>query len=106
MVDTAAFEAFWKHYPRRVGKLAAIRAYEKARRLANAEEILAGVERYKRTKPQYADWAHPSSWLNAGRWMDEDDAKPVRTQQPCTHTPPCYNVWACLVKRAKEEGRV
>jgi len=24
----------------------------------------------KRTKPAYADWAHPSTWLNGERWLD------------------------------------
>lgn len=65
------FLAFWAAYPRRVGKLDAEKAYEKARRRASADEILAGVEIYKRNKPEYADWAHPSTWLNKGRWMDE-----------------------------------
>ena len=71
------FDQFWAAYPRHVGKLAAMKAYAKALRLASPEQILAGVEVYKRIKPPYADWAHASSWLNAGRWMDEPDQQPV-----------------------------
>jgi hypothetical protein len=71
------FAAFWANYPRRTAKLAALKAYEKARRIDSAANILAGVERYKRNKPEYADWCHPTTFLNQGRWMDEDDAPVV-----------------------------
>lgn len=74
------FQAFWQAYPRRVGKLDAVKAYAKARALASADEILAGVEAYKKHKPEYCDYAHPATWLNKGRWMDEYDdlaAKPT-----------------------------
>jgi hypothetical protein len=69
----AEFEKFWKAFPRRTAKLAAMKAYERARRMDTEENILAGVERYKRSKPEYADWCHPATFLNQGRWMDEDD---------------------------------
>jgi len=68
------FDTFYAAYPRRVGKLDAIRAYAKARTVATADEILAGVALYKANKPEYADWCHPATWLNKGRWMDEYDA--------------------------------
>ena len=87
MARQVEFEVFWQHYPRRVGKLAAAKAYEKARRLASAEDIVAGIERYKRTKPAYADWCHPATYLNQGRWMDEPD--PARAPRLCPHTPRC-----------------
>jgi len=68
---TADFDGFWAAYPRRVGKLDALKAYAKARAQASAAEILDGVKRYIANKPGYADWAHPGTWLRAGRWMDE-----------------------------------
>lgn len=72
----AEFTEFWKSYPRKVGKLAARRAYERARRIERAThtEILTGVGNYIEHKPSYADYAHPSTWLMAGRWMDEWEA--------------------------------
>ena len=69
----AEFNVFWAAFPRRTGKLDAVKAYARARTLASAAEILAGVENYKRHKPDYADWCHPSTFLNKGRWMDEYD---------------------------------
>jgi hypothetical protein len=65
------FDEFWAAYPRKVGKLAALRAYRKARSLASADEILDGIAVYREHKPAYADWCHPTTFLNQGRWMDE-----------------------------------
>lgn len=73
----AEFESFWAIYPRRIAKIAARKAYEKARALATSGDILAGVERYIRHKPSYCDFAHASSWLSAGRWADEYEAQSV-----------------------------
>ncbi|HWO88898.1 MAG TPA: hypothetical protein VNL98_07085 [Gemmatimonadales bacterium] len=72
----ADFAEFWRVYPHRVGKLRAQQAYAKARQRASAREILAGVERYTAMKPAWQQWAHPSSWLNAGRWLDEYAPEP------------------------------
>lgn len=77
MPMNAGFQQFWQVYPRRVGKLAALKEWQKAVRLDSVENILAGVERYKRTKPEYADWCHPRTFLSQGRWMDEVDEAPA-----------------------------
>ena len=103
---TTDFDQFWKSYPRRVGRLDAIKAYAKARTVASAAEILAGVELYKAHKPEYADWCHPSTWLNKGRWMDEYEAAPPRQVETCPHTPECHNKAWCRVVRARERGEV
>lgn len=65
------FETFWQAFPRRVGKLAAQKAYHRARSQASASEILDGIARYVAHKPDYADFCHPATWLNQGRWMDD-----------------------------------
>lgn len=70
---TDDFDAFWALYPRKVGKLDAARAYKKALKQATHDKILDGVRLYMKTKPAYADWSHPATWLNKGRWMDEPD---------------------------------
>lgn len=89
------FETFWRHYPRRIGKLAAQKAYAKARKLATAEELLAGIERYRAAKPAYADYCHASTYLNQGRWMDEADPEDVYRPWDCPHTPTCAHRGAC-----------
>jgi hypothetical protein len=68
------FERFWQVFPRKTAKLAAKKAYEKARKRTSAVEILEGVARYTTHKPAYADFCHPATFLNQGRWMDEYDA--------------------------------
>lgn len=69
------FEALWSAYPRKVGKMDAEKAYLKALSTATAEAIHAGVVRYaierKGQDPQYT--AHPATWLNRKRWLDEPD---------------------------------
>ena len=99
------FEAFWKAFPRKVGKLDAHKAWMKARQFASSiEEIMQGVARYKLSKPEYADWCHPATWLRQGRWMDEPDEQPV-TADVHGHIPPCKNWGECL-QRTLKEGRV
>jgi hypothetical protein len=66
-----AFEAFWEAYPRKVAKLAAEKAFTKAR--APAAELVAGAKRYAIERegqdPKYTK--HPATWLNGGGWLDE-----------------------------------
>lgn len=75
------FETFWQSYPRKIAKLAAMKAYQKARMVATAEDILKGVEVYKQhlsPDPQFI--CHATSFLNQGRWMDEYEAP--KAKQP------------------------
>ncbi len=67
------FDAFWKIYPRRVGKGRAQRAYAKALRQASHDTIMAGLARAMPAllgaDVQYQP--HPATWLNDERWTDE-----------------------------------
>lgn len=66
------FESFWLAYPRKIGKLAAKKAWERACRLATADAILAGLERYRAHMPDDPQFRpHPATWLNQGRWDDD-----------------------------------
>lgn len=67
----ADFETWWATYPDKVGKGAARKAFEKAIRIASLQDMLVGVERYRRNKPKDRPWCHPSTWLNQERWLDE-----------------------------------
>jgi hypothetical protein len=67
------FERFWKAYPRRVAKAAALNAFRLARRkkqLPAIDDLLAAVERYQRSvkDPQFI--CHPATWLRQQRWLD------------------------------------
>jgi hypothetical protein len=101
------FETFWQSYPRKVGRLAAEKAYAKARGLATPEQLLTGLDAYKRTKPAYADWCHAKTWLNEGRWLDE--VPQVAYQEPwaCPHDPRCLHPTRCrqLIAIAREKAQ-
>lgn len=74
------FDTFFAAYPRREGRLAAMREYIHARRRVSAETILAGVERYKEHLPRERRyWKKPENWLADGCWDDEyDDPAPTQ----------------------------
>ena len=66
------FERFWSVYPRKAGKQDAQRSFERALKAATLDEILAGAQRYADDPNRVAQFtAHPSTWLNQGRWSDE-----------------------------------
>jgi hypothetical protein len=76
-VRSGLFDEFWTSYPRRVGKEAARRKYDAIiKRGVEHSAIIAGVARYVTkikldgTETQYI--AHPATWLNQGRWQDEE----------------------------------
>lgn len=68
----AAFEEFWKAYPRHVGKDGAFKVWKTATKRVDVRTIIDGAMRY-RDDPNREDefTAHPSTWLNAGRWNDD-----------------------------------
>ena len=69
----AEFARFWQAYPRKVGKQAARRAFERIR--VPVEQLLSALER-QRNDPQWQREngrfiPHPVTWLSQGRWEDE-----------------------------------
>jgi hypothetical protein len=80
--QTEQFEQFWRTYPRRIGKGAARKAFEKALKLATFEEIMTGITRqlpyYSSREQQFIP--HPTTWLNQERWADEPQPVQQRRQ--------------------------
>lgn len=74
------FDVFWKAYPSKVGKDAARKAFAKrkpyddllALMLASLESQKSS-DRWTKDNGQYIP--NPATWLNQGRWMDEDSAE-------------------------------
>jgi hypothetical protein len=75
-----AFDEFWQVYPRKVGKQAAIKAFTKAIKNNEPKIIIEGAVRYA-NDPNRVDafTAHPTSWLNAGRWNDDPLPERIKT---------------------------
>lgn len=76
--QTAAveFAEFWKAYPRKVAKGAALKLWKKLKPpLAACLKALAWQSRAKEwTKDKGMFIPHPSTWLNGQRWQDEPTA--------------------------------
>lgn len=104
---TEEFDIFWTRYPKRVKRFDAMKAYQKARIVATAEEILAGVVQLLAHMPDEMRYVpHATSWLNAGRWTDEYAAPVVPVKESCPHVPECHNLSWCRVVKARERGEV
>lgn len=80
--NDAKFEQWWGHYRLHKAKKAARAAFERAIGKATLEELIAGAERYAAQKPAWQQWAHPATWLNGERWLDEPEIPARRSDQP------------------------
>lgn len=70
----ADFREWYLGYPHKVGKAAAKKAYEKARQKVSQQDLIAGCQRYIRSKPADRQWCNPATWLNGERWLDQPAA--------------------------------
>ncbi len=67
------FDSFWKHYPRKVAKPNALKAWVKLKPDDSlTEKIIAAVKRQKLSDRDIQFVPHPATWLNARRWEDEE----------------------------------
>lgn len=66
------FLDFYVQYPKKVGRLAAQKAFDKAAKRFGVEVILAGVARFSADPnlPELQYIPAPAVWLNQGRWDD------------------------------------
>lgn len=69
-IYTSNFESFWKDYPRKIGRLAALRAFKAALKKDSFEAVMTGLAKAI-FSPDQKFIPHPATWLNQGRWMDE-----------------------------------
>lgn len=87
-------EQFWNLYPRKVGKVSALRKLEAVRKKGDVPfaRILGAVKAYSATAdPQFT--AHPTTWLAQGRWDDELPAKHVNGGEPALKVDPYSPEW-------------
>ena len=113
--ETSDFSAFWAAYPRRVGKDAARKAFDRRRSDVTLEAVLAALELQKASQQWQRDGGryvpHPATWLNQGRWQDEVDtsgsglssdeweqAAEIRRKSygRCPHEQPCASYDECV----------
>lgn len=74
-IPPKGFDEFWEAYPKRKGKQAALRAWKKAIKIADADTLIEAVkkqcfwEQWTRDNGQFIP--NPATWLNQGCWEDE-----------------------------------
>lgn len=79
--ESKEFLEFWNLYPRKQSKVDAEKKYKILVKDGYHEKIIQGLQRYLRywkqhkTEPRYIPL--PTSWLNAQRWNDDLDIKPM-----------------------------
>ena len=77
------FDTFWKHYPRKVSKPNALKAWLKLKPDDDlTKKIISAVSKQNLSAREEKFIPHPASWLNAQRWEDEVMA---------TNTPNLFN---------------
>ena len=73
-IHRPSFDSFWNAYPKKVGKGLALKAFVKimtSKEAPTLDDLLEGIERYKKTISDSKYIAHPTTWLNGHRWLDE-----------------------------------
>ncbi len=81
-----AFDQFWRAYPKKTGKTAALKAWKNAKGKPDLPVLLAALEKQK-TWPQWQRDGgqyipNPATWLNQGRWNDEPPETQARASPP------------------------
>jgi hypothetical protein len=86
---SVGFESFWSVYPNKKSKAAASKAFDKAMAVEGVTlGLLTSAVNEQKTWDQWrkdggAFIPHPATWLNGGRWDDENpDTPPPRKSLP------------------------
>lgn len=66
-----AFRHFWVRYPNKIAIAEARLAFAQALKIARAEDIIIGAQRFAEDPNRDATYTpYPSKWLNGQRWTD------------------------------------
>jgi hypothetical protein len=106
------FAEFWSAYPRKVGKPSGQKAWDKAmKRKADPEQIILAARRYatdpRRSASDIKYTAHPATWLNDERYLDEPEAPPgpvVDSRQQVVNDKYDRAMQRALDREAREAG--
>ena len=102
IVNAEFEERFWPSWPNKVGKPKARVAYFVARKRAEADQIMAGLERYVATKAPDRPWLNPATFLNQDRFNDEP--APVAPGREPRHNP-MLRAMAEMAADSSDDGR-
>lgn len=88
------FDDWYQHYPHKVQRGAAERAFIAARKIATLEELISGTKRYVASKPADYAWRNPATWLNGKGWLDAPAStapRPHSTASPTGGSPKTFD---------------
>ena len=76
MTQEERFQTFWKSYPRRVGRIAAQKAFTQAKVTDELLQVMLSALAWQRLQPQWLKDSgeyipHPATWIRQGRYLDE-----------------------------------
>ena len=89
------FAEFWTAYPKKVGKEAAWKSWQKRRPDAELSARIVAAVGEQKAWPQWREEngrfiPNPATWLNQGRWQDEGNAADApKAPWTCPDDPPC-----------------
>lgn len=98
------FSEFYSLYPRKQGRKAAEKSWNRLNKQEQAEalEALPNHLAYWKIKQTEKDYIpHPATWLNQGRWEDELDMEVKKLKKPEL---PFYATEELTLKKAQEVG--
>ena len=99
------FETFWKAYPKKKSKLQAIRTWNNLAKIRPPiEELLVAIARARKSvqwmKADGQFIPYPSTWLNDGGWMDEEEVD----MKDIVNDKPWHESWPGIQAKGAELG--
>lgn len=107
---SARFERFWQAYPKKVGKDAAEREWNKLAPGDDLTDAMIAAVRAQRASEQWRKDGgqfipHPRTWLHQGRWKDAEGIGAAAPRVECPHEPKCNSKdWCALLTEKEAEG--
>jgi len=98
------FEQFWQHYPRKIAKRAAQKAFDRLTKQEQSDAVEAIEQHvaYWKLKGTEIDFiCHATTWLNQGRWEDILDMTPKEVKRPSL---PWYSNDELTLAKGRELG--
>jgi len=75
--EPSEFDQFWEIFPNKVGKRAAEKSFDAARKRVSFADLMGGLVSYV-NKSDDRHWCNPTTWLNQDRWLDRPAQQPAR----------------------------
>lgn len=95
IIHMERWDWFWEAVPKKIGKHAARKAFEKlsvGNQVAAAKSVKPFYEWWRKENPN-ATWLHPSTYLNQRRWEDEEWQESSRPKNDPNAALDMYEKW-------------